>query len=441
MKSPLFVAHLAVLLLSIAMIAPLIGVLLNVGIAFSDKPVLADFDIVWFLLSPAGLIFFLVMASVLVVAAVLEIAVMTGVLRTGRRRIFAGLRAGFQPIAMRLIPVLRLALRLVVRIALIVLPFLGASLAVAWFFLSAHDINFYLTVRPPEFSIAVAMIGGILLALALILIIKLLDWALVLHLTLFAGRRVGVVFAESASLMAGRRFFLFRQLAAWLGLRIAVGAVAAALVAGFAAFVLPLMGENLRVVAAAMAVMILIAALIDAGLATLTMGMLASLLYRHYADGLAGDEPALVPTTPIDPGEGLRPRTVFVGLGLLIAAGIGAGGLVLDRVQSGDEILVIAHRGAAAVRPENTMAAFDKAIEEGADWIELDVQETAEGEVVVFHDRDFMKLAGTSLEIRHATRADLDRIDIGSWFDPSFADQRVPSLRDVLETAGGRTPC
>jgi glycerophosphoryl diester phosphodiesterase len=86
------------------------------------------------------------------------------------------------------------------------------------------------------------------------------------------------------------------------------------------------------------------------------------------------------------------------------------------------------------------MAAFDKAIEEGADWIELDVQETAEGEVVVFHDRDFMKLAGIPLQIRHATRADLDRIDIGSWFDPSFADQRVPSLRDVLETARGRTP-
>jgi glycerophosphoryl diester phosphodiesterase len=51
-----------------------------------------------------------------------------------------------------------------------------------------------------------------------------------------------------------------------------------------------------------------------------------------------------------------------------------------------------------------------------------------------------MKLAGSPLEIRHATRADLDRIDVGSWFDPSFADQRVPALRDVLETARGRTP-
>jgi hypothetical protein len=63
LKSPLFVAHLAVLLLSVAMITPLIGVLLNVGIAFSVKPVLADLDIVRFFLSPAGLIFFLLLAK------------------------------------------------------------------------------------------------------------------------------------------------------------------------------------------------------------------------------------------------------------------------------------------------------------------------------------------------------------------------------------------
>ncbi len=78
------------------------------------------------------------------------------------------------------------------------------------------------------------------------------------------------------------------------------------------------------------------------------------------------------------------------------------------------------------------MAAFRQAIVDGADWIEIDVQETADGEVVVAHDSDFMKLSGNPLKIWDATLADLTDIDIGSWVDPKFSDERVPTLTDVL---------
>ncbi len=85
------------------------------------------------------------------------------------------------------------------------------------------------------------------------------------------------------------------------------------------------------------------------------------------------------------------------------------------------------------------MAAVQKAIEEDADWVEIDVQETADGEVVVVHDSDFMKLAGNPLKIWDATMADLKDIDIGSRFASEFADQRVPTLSQVLETARERS--
>ena len=98
----------------------------------------------------------------------------------------------------------------------------------------------------------------------------------------------------------------------------------------------------------------------------------------------------------------------------------------------------MAHRGASSVAPENTLAAVKQAIEDGADWVEIDVQETADGEVVVMHDSDFMKLAGVDLKIWNATRTDLAEIDIGSWFDPTFKDERVPTLQDVLTECKGR---
>jgi glycerophosphoryl diester phosphodiesterase len=103
-----------------------------------------------------------------------------------------------------------------------------------------------------------------------------------------------------------------------------------------------------------------------------------------------------------------------------------------------DTAAVIAHRGASGGAPENTMAAFELAIEERADWIELDVQEDFEGRVIVAHDSDFMKVAGNPLKVWDATASDLAGLDIGSWFDPAFADQRVVKLHDVLEVARGQ---
>jgi glycerophosphoryl diester phosphodiesterase len=84
------------------------------------------------------------------------------------------------------------------------------------------------------------------------------------------------------------------------------------------------------------------------------------------------------------------------------------------------------------------MASIRAAVEDHADWIEIDVQETADGEIVVLHDSDFMKLAGVNLKIWDGTLADVLEIDVGSWFAPEFADQRVPKLSEVLQFARGK---
>ncbi len=84
------------------------------------------------------------------------------------------------------------------------------------------------------------------------------------------------------------------------------------------------------------------------------------------------------------------------------------------------------------------MAAFNRGITDGAGWLELDVQEDADGAVIVVHDRDFTRLANTNLEVFQATQAKLDDLDVGSVFAPEFSDQRVPTLREVLELAKGK---
>ena len=109
--------------------------------------------------------------------------------------------------------------------------------------------------------------------------------------------------------------------------------------------------------------------------------------------------------------------------------------VAMRSLDGGDHAQIIAHRGGAAVAPENTMAAFKRGIADGADWLELDVQENADGVVVVGHDRDYMRVADTDLEVWKAKEIDLADLDVGSFFSPEFSDQRVPTLREVLERA------
>jgi len=100
---------------------------------------------------------------------------------------------------------------------------------------------------------------------------------------------------------------------------------------------------------------------------------------------------------------------------------------------------VIGHRGAAGYAPENTMVAFERGIALRADAIELDVHPTADGHLVVIHDPTLNRTTnGTGLVAQH-TLAQLRGLDAGSWFDPSFAGERIPTLREVLQWAHGRT--
>jgi glycerophosphoryl diester phosphodiesterase len=94
--------------------------------------------------------------------------------------------------------------------------------------------------------------------------------------------------------------------------------------------------------------------------------------------------------------------------------------------------VVIAHRGASAVAPENTLAAVREAVEAGADWVEIDVQESADGTVFVFHDSDFKRVGGPARPIWELRDAELAAIDIGSWKSPAFSAERPPLLADVL---------
>ena len=94
--------------------------------------------------------------------------------------------------------------------------------------------------------------------------------------------------------------------------------------------------------------------------------------------------------------------------------------------------LIIGHRGASAVAPENTMAAFREAIAVGADGIEFDVRLTRDGVPVVIHDRDLRRTGGLPHRVADLTSSELAKIDVGGWFARTFANETVPSLAELF---------
>ncbi len=100
--------------------------------------------------------------------------------------------------------------------------------------------------------------------------------------------------------------------------------------------------------------------------------------------------------------------------------------------------LIIAHRGFRARYPENTLAAFQAAVDIGADMIELDVTLTQDRQLVVIHDDTLDRTTTGKGPVREILLKDARQLDAGSWFDPRFAQTRIPTLEEVLDAVGRR---
>lgn len=98
-----------------------------------------------------------------------------------------------------------------------------------------------------------------------------------------------------------------------------------------------------------------------------------------------------------------------------------------------NQTINFAHRGASAYCPENTMASFRKALELGATGIETDVQRAKDGRLVLIHDESLKRTTGDDRLVKDVTYEELAALDAGSWFDPSFQDERIPALEELLE--------
>ena len=438
----LFLTDIAYMFFAYILLTPLVAILFHFFLAISDSEILADQDILFFFLSPVGWVCLIVVGALRLGIVALELAALMAILATTAHRNigpFDALRFSLAN-AWRVIQV---TARLVGLTLLTVAPFLAIAAAVYFSLLSEYDINYYLKEKPPAFLIALG-IGTVIAVLLLAVLLRLLtSWFFALPLVLFENVLPCDVLRISRERANGHRRLILLYMIGWGLATMMLSSLATTVVIGLGRFFVPRAIGSLDLLTFAIGTSLLIWVVVSLIVNLLSTTIFASIHFQLYQDigsDQSKDSLRLDATVSKVKGSGFqltKTRVIVVAVvGTVIASVIGV--FAIKSVPLEDHVQIMAHRGSSNSAPENTMAAIRQAIEDGADWVEIDVQETADGTVVVFHDSDFMKLAGVDLKIWNATMTDLKNIDIGSWFGAEFKNERVPTLGEILDQCRGK---
>lgn len=438
----LFLTDLLYKVIGFVVLTPLVGLLLRIALAASGTSVLADEDILYFLLGPIGWATLIVVGGAWIAIVALEqAALMTIVAGATQERRISVREALLQTIPLAW-PVLQVTGRIVAIALVTAAPFLLAIGGVYLTLLREFDINYYLTEKPPAFWIAAGLGGAIGTVLVVALLRVLLPAVYALPLLLFEGTEPKQTLRTSRDRTTGHLRFLALWIVGWFAAMAVLSTVGSSLVGLAGSLVLPMISHSLWIAIIGVGLLLILWSLVNLGVTLLGASTFAVLLVNLYRDVVGEDRPALQPVTQVQTERSLLLR--FSRTALLLAFG-GAlvvsalvGGLALRSMQAEDATQVTAHRGASSVAPENSLASVEQAIADKADWVEIDVQESSDGVVLVAHDEDLKKAAGVDLKIWNSTAEELRAVDIGSKFSAEFADERVPTLEEVLLACKGK---
>lgn len=420
-------------------LTPIVGLLIKVFLLQTDDGVLSDTDIAVFLFHPIGITALLIVCAVSLGVLFAQQGVLMvvgfGAVEDRRMTWLDSIRY----VTRYAFELVKLAGHVIVRLLLISAPFLGGVGGVYLLFLNKHDINFYLVDKPPEFWWAIAIAGLLMMVMAIIVLKKCASWIITMPLILFEGNHARQALRESTRKVVVFGWKIALLIASWLA--------GVALLSGFITFLVSLIGNvlipdfggNFAIMALGLGITLILAGLGNLAVAILSTALFPLLIVRLYRS-LAGPgrlAPNLAARGSLGEKASLQiPGKAIFGLSAAALALIILGGYAVSRsVDEKADVEIIAHRGASGAAPENTMASFQRAIDDKADWIELDVQENADDTIVVAHDSDFMKVARSDLKVWDATNESLRDLDIGGWYAPEYSNQRVPTLRQALELA------
>jgi glycerophosphoryl diester phosphodiesterase len=435
----LAITDLAYKAIAFAVLTPFVSLLLYWLRASASERVIADVDIpMFFLTTPTGIVSLILGASLVVTISFLETSCLMAVGFARLQNKVINVRGALRFAAARAPNVLRLSGRVVLRLLVGIIPFALVGGAAYLVLLREHDINFYLARKPIEFWIAAVIVALVVIGLVVWLVRAVARWALAMPLLLFENVSPRHALAESTRRGAGSYSRIAATLGVWAVVSILLSVVTSGLIAFVGRMIAPQLAGSVTLLLLFVAGLAIVGTVLALAVGIFNFSLFAILIMRMYlgVDKAQPDSSILTRYLGEIRRFSGREMKVAVAVGLLLAVGAALVGLLVNRNQR--PVMIIAHRGSSWVAPENTLAAFRLAADERADFVELDVQDTSDGQVIVAHDSDLMKVANNPTKIWEGSAETLRAVDIGSYKDPRFSSERVPTLAEALDVCKGR---
>lgn len=316
---------------------------------------------------------------------------------------------------------------------LIAVPWLAIGALLYRVLLGEYDPYYVVTACPPALLGFAAAFGPLLIAGLLLHAMLYFRWLLATPALVLEGLPPAAALARSRELTRGRHLRI-----ATLVVGVAIAAALMPLVVAdlYGRAATPLLDglpPHRAIVNAGMASYLTLYA--ATALGVLFIGTAANaLLVRALYLRLGGRRTSChAEPLPFHPG-----RFVWGAEALFLAVALTQAALAVNSMNLRREVTITAHRGASAVAPENTLAAFEAAIAAGADSIEFDVRLSADGVPVVFHDSDFLRLAGDGRRVVESPAAQIRELDVGRGYHALFEGERIPTLEEALASIDDR---
>ena len=446
---PMLVAFAIAELVAVQILLPLAVFVVNWLILRSGEYAVANEDLVRFFASWQGI-------AAITVAAIIALtidglgrgAMLLALWRARDRGRASGIGACLGAI-WRTVPLLAIGTRKFLLSVALSLPFILVIGIIAWIATRNVDIYWLVNVKPARFWIALACIIPVATAGTWVVGSRWIGWSLALPLCLGAGRPAQAAIRESESLLAGKRWSVAGARVLWLIITGVVGIAVLILTSHLAERALAGSSSSLRLSAAVAGLVLVVHGVAAFGLimaAAVGDALIVDAAWRRYAPDIAKTATSIPAaqenrhnSNESAPSKG-RQRVILLAVLAAGTVAVGAGTLaLLETARRPVEIEITAHRGAATVAPENTIAAFSAAIAMGVDRIELDAMLTSDGKVVVFHDTDLRRIANDPRRIADMTLEQIRSIDAGTWFSPEFAGEPIPTLDEAIIAASKGT--
>jgi len=425
-------------MIAAALFGPISAWISNRLVASSGAWVIGNEQIISFVLSPIG------MAAVIISGA-LALAIFFAQ-QAGVTLIAARFNAGRQITAyqalLQMLKYLRVLIALGLRqvvIGLLYLAPLAAIAGIGFYRLSSQqDLNYLLVEKPPTYwtGIAIAAVLGVsgLLVMARLYI----RWIFSVPFCVLEDQKPAAALRASRGLVSGNYGRISIIILGWALVVVGLGVLTGFILEFLSEFILSRVAENPTVIVIVVGILLGLYGLTAA--AVTFIGFTASCLAitRLYYD-IGGQKGLTQALTPDDSAETFsqpsQRQIVWTAVILPLIFATVSSAVIIDRIDLNHPVAVTAHRGSSKDAPENSLSAIRRAIEDGADFAEIDVQETADGVVVLLHDTDLMRIAGVNKKIWQLPYSEIKALDAGSWFSPDFRGEHIPTLAEALELA------